>query len=459
MTLNVEHTTNKQNSALDLHAIETVKIIPLTVRLVSSVNEFSELEDVWDRLAIESSSTIYQTFEWSFYWWKSYSTKRQHELYILLFYDDTQLVGIAPLFIYKETVFGIPFTRCLGFLGCGTSFEKSFGFFLDNGPSDYLDVLIMPKYESIVAEAFLEYLSKQHDLYDKIQLLNVREDGQFYRYIFPRVGNYNFTCHSLRADCCPYIRVPLSLDSYLQGLPVSVRRRFTQTHKAAVEESLYSIHSSESNEEYRKAFSDLIQLHQDRWNRLGYRGFFGDDQYREFFTNIFWAFLSKGWLWFKTANSNNQCIAGRLAFKFNNQYYDYLSGFDDLTPAAKRRPGLALLLNIIQEATKNNSSVVDLLRGDESYKFELTSDYVWNWNIRLTNQSQTKKIVSFLKRILTFFMLIPFLIGRELKLLEVQRKRHGFLSSFFHYIKFRYPHVRRKIVSLFQTNQKLGRGK
>jgi RimJ/RimL family protein N-acetyltransferase len=104
MTLNIEHITQNENIQLDLQTIEKAKLVPLTVRLVSSVNEFSELEDVWDRLAIESSSTIYQTFAWSFYWWKSYSTKRQHELYIILFYDDTQLVGIAPLFINKRSL-------------------------------------------------------------------------------------------------------------------------------------------------------------------------------------------------------------------------------------------------------------------------------------------------------------------------------------------------------------------
>lgn len=419
--------------------------IKIKVRCVSSVEEFSQLQQVWNELAIASNSTIYQTFEWSFYWWQSYSIKQKYNLHILLFYSDKQLVGIAPFFIYKNKFFNITFYNNLRFLGSGTAFSVSFGLFLDNGPSDYLDILISPGYECYVAESMLEYLSKRSNFYDNIELVNVREDSKFCKYILPKVNEYNYRYHQTPADYCPYIVTPTSLNSFLHGLPPSVRRRYLQTYKAIEEQDLYKIRSHESPDDYQKALEELVQLHQERWNRMGYLGFFFDKRYLIFFTNVYNVFLTNGWIWFKSAYSNNQCIASRLAFKYNGCYYDYLSGFNDLAPAAKRRPGLGLLLEILKDSIANNYISLDLLRGEESYKYELTSLHICNWNFVLIDSCAKHRIKNVINKILVFIELVGFISGRELNLLKIQRIRHRFISSLFYYAKFRYPRFIKKL--------------
>jgi hypothetical protein len=429
------------------------EVIELTVKRVSSIEEFSELEPVWDELASISPGTIYQTFEWSFYWWKSYSNKDNYELFILLFYHDKRLVGIAPCFLSKEVFLGFSFVRRLNLLGSGTAFRKSFGLFLDNGVSDYLDVLILPKYESGVAVKFLTYLSEHHNLYDEVQLLNIREKSNIYKYILPITGNYGLHCNLTRADCCPYIKVPATMEEFMHELHDSSRRKLTQARKAAVEGSLFEICSIDSTEDSKQALADVIQLHQIRWNRLGYPGFFSDECYREFFTSVFWAFHSKGWLWFKVARSQSRCIAGRLAFYYKEQYYDYLSGFDDQVPAAKRRPGLALLLGMVKDACSNKVTIVDLLRGEEPYKFEFTADHFWNWNIVLTKSDYKKrKIRYYTKQIITLIKLIPYLILRETKLFELQRRRHRYLMAYVTYFRFRLPHFLHKVLKAIRRD-------
>jgi CelD/BcsL family acetyltransferase involved in cellulose biosynthesis len=417
----------------------------ITVRCVSSVEEFSQLQQAWSELAMASDSTIYQTFEWSYLWWENYSTKQQFNLHILLFYSDTQLVGLAPLFIYKKNIFNRTFYKILRFLGTGNAFGMSFGLFSDNGPSDYLDILLLPGFESNVAKSFWEYLNNQHNLYDKIEFVNLREDSKFINYFVPVINKSQFKYRRYKAECCPYIKKPKSIDDFLQALPASVRRRMLQTYKAAEEGKLYKIQKHVSNENIQKAYDELVQLHQERWNRIGYLGFFYDKKYSDFFANIFRVFLSNGWIWFKSAYSDNQCVASRLAFKYNSRYYDYLSAFDDLAPAAKRRPGLALLLDMLKDAISDNSLCLDLLRGDEQYKFELTTSHNYNWDFVITNLHKRSKSIHIFQTMLMSIKLLCFINKREIKLFKVQQMQHGFFSSIFYYIRFRFKNLVSKI--------------
>jgi hypothetical protein len=434
-----------RNNSEHINRADTFLTNDITVRCVSTNEEFSQLEHAWNELAVASGSTIYQTFEWSYYWWISYSTKQAYDLHILLFYSEKQLVGLAPLFIYKKYYCNRNFYKSVRFLGTGDAFGVSFGIFADNGPSDYLDVLLLPGYESMVAKSFWEYLKNRDNLYDDIELLNIREDSKFINYFFPVLKGSEFKFRRSKTECCPYINMPKSIDDFFQALTPSVRRRLLQSYKAGKEGKLYKIYKPESNEDIKKAYDELVQLHQERWNRIGYLGFFYDKRYSEFFANILSVFISKGWIWFKSACSENKCVAGRLAFKFNGSYYDYLSGFDDLAPAAKRRPGLSLLLNMLEDVIDDNSKCLDLLRGDEQYKFELTSTFNFNWNFIVCNPKKRYKIIIVFKIILMSIKLISFLNNREKNLFKVQHMSHRFYSAIYHYTRFRFKNLVIKI--------------
>jgi CelD/BcsL family acetyltransferase involved in cellulose biosynthesis len=434
-----------QNNSNHINITEPYKSNHITVRCISSVEEFSDLKQDWNELAAASDSTIYQTFEWSYLWWEHYSTKQKYDLHIILFYNDKQLVGIAPLFIYKKKLFDRNVYKYLRFLGTGTAFGISFGLFSDNGPSDYLDILLLPGFESNVAKSFWEYLNNQHNIYDVIEFVNLREDSKFINYFVPTINEYEFKYRKYKAECCPYIKKPDSIDDFFQALPASVRRRMVQTYKAAEEGKLYKIIRPESKEDIQKAYDELVQLHQERWNRIGYLGFFYDKKYSIFFANIFRAFLSKGWIWFKSAYSDNKCVASRLAFKYNDRYYDYLSAFDDLAPAAKRRPGLALLIDMLRDAISDNSQCLDLLRGDEQYKFELTASQNCNWNFVITNLHKRSKFISIFQKIFMLIKLFSFINKREKRLFKVQQMQHGSFSSIYYYGRFRFKNLVSKI--------------
>jgi len=427
--------------------------MPLTVEVVHDDTRFLSLRDEWNALAASAMSTAYQTHEWASLWWKHFGGKSHQRLFILVLRCDNVMIGIAPFIMEHETLLGASLHRRLTLIGSGTAFQDSFGMFLDDGPSDYLDMIVAPGYESQATQAIAEYLHQSNHRIDEMALLNIPQESIVVSMLVPAFEKSGFTCTARRADVCPYLPVPGSVNDYLQNANASVRRRLNQAQKAADEGTLYTISEMNSLHDYTNALEHIITLHQQRWNRIGYPGLFADNSFRAFQQELLAAFYRNGWLWCKTANADGTCVAARLAFKFNNTMFDYLSGFDDTAPAAKRRPGLALLLSMIHDAVREKMHRIDFLRGDEQYKFELTSEVRYNTNVVAMRAHHSSSLRYYLWRAAALVNFFLYLTRREWKLLKVQFRQYPVYSFVFHYVKFRVPMLTSKLKRMSDKKQ------
>ena len=70
----------------------------MLIRVVTSLKEFGDLSDQWNKLLAETpSNNIFLTWEWLYTWARHYLG--ENRLHILLACEDDQIVGIAPLYI------------------------------------------------------------------------------------------------------------------------------------------------------------------------------------------------------------------------------------------------------------------------------------------------------------------------------------------------------------------------
>ncbi|MBI4547769.1 MAG: GNAT family N-acetyltransferase [Ignavibacteriae bacterium] len=418
----------------------------LTIQVVRDAETFSTLRNEWNELAVASSATIYQTHEWLSIWWKYYGSQPNRSLYILLFRYFGKLVGVTPLCLQNDNVFGLCLDRRLTFLGSGEAFGKSFGIFFDDGPSDYLDIIILPGFEIEVCHCLLTYLKEFGNFYDTIELVNAKPYGTLMKELVPRLEQYGFSHKVSQAEVCSQLHVPPSFEKYLFGLKPSVRRRLSQALRAAEDNGIFTIKEIDSLKGYKQALHLLIQLHQKRWNRMGYPGLFADQRFQRFQEDIINAFYQNGWLWCKTAHANGSGVAARLSFKFNNCYYDYLSGFDDASLSAKYRPGLLLLIEMIKDAIREKIQTIDLLRGDEQYKTELAPHKSSNWNIIIRHRNSKGKLhLQLFRSIHSVMRFLVFLMNRERKLIVAQYDERSFPKFVISYIKFRCSRLINKI--------------
>jgi CelD/BcsL family acetyltransferase involved in cellulose biosynthesis len=420
----------------------------IEIEVVRDASRFLSLQDEWDSLVAVASATIFQSFDWQWLWWKYFGDAL--DLHILLFRRENRLVGIAPVYLDVYTAFGIGLRRQLRFMGGGVRDWKSQWNLAEYGPSDYLDIISLPGFESEVGNTFLAYL-REESCVDGAELENIPEAGVLMKAVVPqlRLQGYSFSlCHD---HVCPRITVPTTLEEYFRGLRSSVRHRLYQARRAHAKEGVYSIRSVSSREEVRTSLGELVRLHQLRWNRLGYPGMFADKRFHGFLEEIAESFLEKGWLWFKTARVNNNCIAARLGFKFRDGFYDFVGGFDEKSSAARRRPGFALLLSMIEDAIECRMNTVNLIRGYETYKTELSSEISHNWKVVVHNPTLRRSLRFRLYRVSHY---LEFLVRKalfEYVMFRVHYHEYGFPFFLFHYGAFRTKKLLEKIANMLKA--------
>jgi CelD/BcsL family acetyltransferase involved in cellulose biosynthesis len=423
---------------------------PITLEVIRDVEAFASLQDGWNRLAEQSAATVFQTHEWLFLWWKHFGAGGNRTLHTLIARNDRTIVGIIPLFLEKHAILGMPYYRRLRLLGSGIADASSYSVLAECGPSDFLDLLALPPYRSRVAEAFVNYLEEHPFVCDEVALENVPDESVVKKQLLPWLEASSVPYETRQSDICPRLDTPSSIERYLHGLHSSVRRRLVQAQRAYAHESTYVLETI-SPDTMSGAFHDLVDLHQTRWNRLGYPGLFHDTRFQRFLEDVLHAFWDRGWIWFKSLRTDSMRIAARMGYTFNGRMYDYLSGFDDDPRWSKLRPGLALFCSMLEDSVALQCECIELLRGKEQYKFELTSEYNYNWDIRFFPSGAAHTLRAGVYRITRWFEYAAVQMSKERILFLVQLRQHGTTGGAFQYVSFRTSELAAKVSSWFRS--------
>jgi len=409
----------------------------LSCTILATDDDFLASRNEWDELVGKSEASVYQSFDWCRAWWKYLGERSNRRLNILVFREKHATVGIAPFFLEEQKLAGLTLSRRLSLLGTGVAFNKSFGIFFDDGPSDYLDIIAAAGYEQRVAEALAGYLEEHRNEVDEVEFLNAPEMSIVMKRVLPQMRKKGAIVKVSRADVNSRIILPATAQEYLQGLSSNVRRRFSQARTALGGKNVFQMKEVETEAHLEELFAQLVELHRRRWNDMGYPGYFWDKRYYDFQRSFVSEMLSQKRLWFKTVWADGRCVGARLGFSHNGAMYDYLTGFDKETTTAKYRPGYALLLLMIEDAIASRHATVELLRGDERYKAELHSNSFYSSNAVIANVQLFEGGRTIASTLARSFGFLGFLISRELILLRVQYSNHGPFTFLYYWAEFR----------------------
>lgn len=227
------------------------------------------------------------------------------------------------------------------------------------------------------------------------------------------------------------------MEEFIARMKPNARRRWRKVKSLIEDTGTFRIRSVHTAEDFDEAFRSLRSLHQARWEKMGFPGVFSDVRYGSFLESVCRDLLVAGHLWFQVLDYGGRTIAARLGLVFGDTMYDYLSGFDDDPSIAKFRPGLMLLYSMIRDSRERNLRIVDLLRGDESYKAEISSAVKSNSEITVVRSGVAH---SLMRLILTMFLGLRKLrlrIQHELILIRTQRKHAAFFRALVRYVVFR----------------------
>ncbi len=311
------------------------------IELHQQENVFSTLSREWSKLV--GSMNVPHPFyepEWQFSWWKKFG---EGKLTIFTIRDNNKsLIGIFPLVLEKSGT--------LRFIG-------------GKDLSDYLDVIIKNQFEEICLELFLNYLNNSDLPWKQIKLRGIPDESPTLS-ILKKIVGHKLEC--AKEEVCPIIKLPDTWDLFLENLDPRFKRNLLR--KIRKVETEQNIDFYESKDNLKNDMNSFISLHSMSQPE---KAEFWNDKRKEFFFEMARKMDEKKFLKLSFLRLDNFPIASTLSFVYNRKIYLYNSGYDTTTPEFSG--GLVLLANNIRQAIEEKMTHFDMLRGNESYKYDFGS--------------------------------------------------------------------------------------
>lgn len=413
---------------------------PFTIRIYKQSGALSYLHQEWKELAEKSNQHMCMSPDWARSWWKHLGQNKKRSLYIITAHYNGKMVAIFPFFKGITTLFGKVIDQRLQLIGSGGNRNEQFGFSDSYGISDFLDFIVDPDFEEPIADLFISMLNNSDLSNHRIIFHQIRDDSFIKKQIYPLLLKNKWSVEMEKSDVCPYIDIAQTdnLISFVEQCKSNARRRFRQIFRAEEgPEKEYRFEEATTYCQIEEMTNNLIRLHQKRWNSIGFPGAFYDKRFKYFFKELVFNAHKNNQLWLKQAIDSGGVCAVRMLLLYNGRYYDYMSGYDDDSPSVKHRPGIALLLNLINDTFDKNISTIELLRGEEGYKYDFTDNEITNWKITIPARQHNRAGRGILFSILFTCSKLYQSSQREAILMKIQYRKKAFFNTLPGYIKFR----------------------
>ena len=318
------------------------------ISIIESTDEWAKISEPWDKLLQQSKSdTIFLTWEWLYTWGKHYLGK-DRSLFLLVFYEGNEIVGIAPWYIHSFN-FG-PFTlRQIEFLGC------------PEAGSDYIDVFTKERKEKEIAQLVYHYLfSEIAGRWDLIMFQNMPSHSLFLLNFLQEIKKNRKYYEIQDGAFCPFLFLPGKREEFNDGLSQSRRRRITYDTNVLNRDSKVNYQTFQPMNE-AIPLERFIALYKQKWGKN-----------KEEFCSFLKDFLSLGgekkWVNIDILSVNGKDIAGLFLLRYQDTLFMYLMAVDT-DYNRKISVGNVLTALSIEKAISDGFLIYDFLKGDEEYKF------------------------------------------------------------------------------------------
>ena len=334
--------------------------------------------ETWDELAARNPwSTPFSAWAFHRAWWDAYGDNAHDETLVVCpdGADGDEPVAIVPLMHRHEVEPSDAATRTTMRHTDGTTLTSVPGsakaiLFGASYHSDYATVLADPATLPAVARAVADYVAAPiGDAWDVVDLRRLRcgdPTGPHLAWALRERDLGELVVE--REDVCPVVTLPdgIDMEGYLATLGKKVRHEIRRKVRRA--EAVGEVRLADSTD----LDADLelfIELHQKRW---GDKGLFprtrGGQQSRVLIRRLLELFGPDGTFRLTVLTVAGRPIAAGLHFETDTDLYYYNAGIDP--DARELSPGVLMIYAYARRAIERGIRRMDLLRGNEPYKYE-----------------------------------------------------------------------------------------
>ncbi len=346
----------------------------LEISEINTKKEFYDLHDFWDEtLKISIENNIFLTWE------KMAPSvnylEKNSSLKILCATEDNRLIGIAP---FRITYKGLKGHLCFGII------EP-----LTNGDTDYTGLIIAEK-QDLCLNKFLEYLYNQKD-WDLMYLPDLPQTSPSLELLKKATHLPKFEIE--KGVICPYITVPNTKEELHGNLDRKFEKKLRKSLvKLEREQGKVELKNYFDLGSLEQAIQILIDLHQKRWISKGNSGRFMNEKSKNITLQTAKYFAEKDWLRLYFLVVKDKPVAVELNLEYKGKMYCHIKGFNP--DFYKYRVGSLLTLKVLEQCITKGITEYDLMQGDEAYKFDWTSKYKRNVNIKWVNDKLFSKLLN-----------------------------------------------------------------
>lgn len=321
--------------------------------LVTTEDAWADLKAEWDAL-LKRSITQVPFLLWDFQhaWWQTKGggewPAESSQLAIITAREEDVLVGIAPLFASEKA----DQPRALRFIG-------------QVEVSDYLDLIVAPDYLESFTTELLAFLAQEPTLKGLPLLLdNILEDSPSRPALRAAATGQNWVYTDEILQPSPYIPTAPDWEQYLAGLGKKQRHEIRRKMRNAATQHDSSWYIMQHGEKCQQEMDDFLHMMRSE----PHKDTFLNPLMVDFMRAVAEAACKKEILQLAFLIMDGEKVGAYLSFINDKKLLVYNSAWNP--KFSQFSPGWVLLSHLIQWAIEQGFSEVDMMRGNERYKYK-----------------------------------------------------------------------------------------
>lgn len=355
----------------------------LQVESISDYPSLLALESAWDALVEEAGiEHPFLTHEWVCSWWESFGAG--NELFVLKVTAGGKLVGIAPLMLSSEKIYGFKVRR-LGFI-CNDHTPRCGFITSDRSGATY--------------QAIWKYLVDQGGRWDLIELSQMPAGAEILE-VLPRLAEQGGFPNGLQLSTeSPYVSLSGTWDAYFKGLKKKHRNNTRNRLHRFEKLGPLKLEEVGGDEFLEEALEEGLRIEAAAWKAQAGTAILSGSDVCPFYRALAGRARRRGWLRLYFLTVNGRRVAFAYCLLYRNRLYALKSGYDP--EYYSYSPFNMLIYTMLQNGYERGMDEFDFLGEKEAWKLDWTQETRSHHSLVLFGRGWRPRLLRFIK-----FRLLP----------------------------------------------------
>lgn len=353
----------------------------MTVRIVSTMNDFHALEDVWNHLyQISDDCDVFMTHRWLQLWFEHFGAGCG--MFVLVWEENSRVQAIAPFIISNEKkwrmqwqVLRFPLRASVGPLRCN--------FLLGNRPNEAMDV-------------FVSFLREENKRWDVALLEGLLVNGNSKSLLTQNAARNGLKCSSEGSvGRARYMTLSEPWEGYVRSRSSHLRKHLHQENTRLNKQGKWTFIKIDSRHDIQTGLDAIHHILHKRYRAASTEKLPADDQKTlHFFDELCVRFGQNGQLDMRLLDIEQQPAACLISLVDRGKAYPLLTKYDPAFDAAS--PGRAIITSLLSDALNCGYREVDFL-SDWEYLGRFTDDARDFIRVRLSHRGWRARLYGLLE--------------------------------------------------------------